>query len=216
MTPRRVVVAAAALVVVLTVLVGARWHPLLLLDRHADADVNGWIRAHPSVLSVVRGVTHLGDPLTVTIGAVVAAVVLFARGARLPAAYMLLVRAAAVVTGAAVKEAVRRHRPVLSHPVAHAAGFSYPSGHALGSAAFYASLTIACVRFVPRPLAIVLAVLVPAAVALTRVALGVHYPSDVAAGLLLGWSLAIVARPVARGALAWPRREGERQTNGSG
>lgn len=75
---------------------------------------------------------------------------------------------------------------------------SYPSGHAAASVAFYGALAAivfwhARRRWV-RGLAIGFGVAVPLAVAGSRVYRGLHYPSDVVAGLLLGgvWLATVV------------------------
>lgn len=74
-------------------------------------------------------------------------------------------------------------------PVASAPGNSFPSGHALGSMVVYGMLVLV---FLPalrrrwRPWFIGLAAVIVAAVGFTRIALGVHYLSDVLGGWLLG------------------------------
>jgi undecaprenyl-diphosphatase len=84
----------------------------------------------------------------------------------------------------AAKRVVRRPRPVLpgAPPLVRTAGrHSFPSSHA-------ASATAAVVAFaplLPRPLGWV-APPVAAAMCLSRLVAGVHYPSDVACGALLG------------------------------
>jgi len=101
----------------------------------------------------------------------------------------------AVVVGTGLKDVVRRARPVLAHPFATAHGYAFPSGHALGSAALWASIALVAHRrgLLGRGPAIALAIVVPVVVAATRVLLGVHFPSDVLAGLALGWGCAAVA-----------------------
>jgi undecaprenyl-diphosphatase len=174
------------------------WHPLTSLDRHSDDDAHALVTAHHWLLSVVRGLTHLGDPAVVTSLAVVGAVALYVVGRRRPALYLLLARAVAVVVGFGLKEGVRRARPVLAHPVAHASGFSFPSGHALGSAAAYASVAIVLGSRAPRTVRVAVGVVVPMVVAATRVFLGVHFPSDVVAGLVLGWAVAFLLAAAVR------------------
>ena len=187
-------IAAVSLLVVLPLAVMARtgWPTLTSFDRSADRRAHVLVLAHSWLLTSSRDVTHLGDPTVVTVGAVVVAALLWLSGRRRAALYVLLVRLVAVVTAYAVKEAVRRARPVLAHPVAHAAGFSFPSGHALGSAAFYGSVAIVLAGRVPTPVRIALGVVPPLIVSATRVFLGVHFPSDVLAGLVLGWATALL------------------------
>jgi membrane-associated phospholipid phosphatase len=91
----------------------------------------------------------------------------------------------ALIANTAVKQVVRRPRPVLGSDlpplVSTISGRSYPSAHAATS--FAAAGALGAV--VPAPPLYAAA----AAMALTRPYLGVHYPSDVAAGALLGWAV---------------------------
>ena len=183
---------ASAVVLPLAVLTRVGWHPLTRLDQRSDDDAHSLVLSHRWLLSVVRALTHLGDPAVVTVVAVIAAVVCWRVGRRSAALYLLVARAVAVVLGFALKDVVRRARPVFAHPVAHANGFSFPSGHALGSAAAYASVALVLRTRVPTTVRVAAGVAVPVVVAATRVLLGVHFPSDVVAGLVLGWSIALL------------------------
>jgi undecaprenyl-diphosphatase len=110
---------------------------------------------------------------------------------RRPVVFALVVAAyfasAAIVD--VLKAIVDRHRPV-DHPlVTHLSSPSFPSGHAATSFACAATLA----AFVPRSGQIVLYVLA-AAIAYSRVYVGVHYPLDVLAGAALGLGVAIALR----------------------
>jgi membrane-associated phospholipid phosphatase len=104
------------------------------------------------------------------------------------------------------KHLANRTRP--STALAHPYGSSFPSGHALGvTVAVLALLTVALPMLASRwrrPL-VVLGVVLVLSVSFGRLALNVHYPTDVVAGWALGflWYLACltatVGRPAARG-----------------
>jgi len=106
-------------------------------------------------------------------------------------------RAAAVVAGAhltsmVVKRAVRRPRPDLPDlaPLARTAGrHSFPSSHAASAAA----AAVAYGRVLPWPAATALGA-GAAAMCVSRLVIGVHYPTDVVAGALLGAASAGVGR----------------------
>jgi undecaprenyl-diphosphatase len=96
------------------------------------------------------------------------------------------------------KTAAGRQRPVLDHPVAHAAGLSFPSGHALGSLVGAGTILLVLLPVMgrrTRRAAIIAAAVIVAAVGFSRVALGVHYVSDVVGGWVLGaaWLLVVTA-----------------------
>lgn len=91
-----------------------------------------------------------------------------------------------------LKSHLVRERPFIDHPdirvgCAPLDRYSFPSGHTLHAVLF----TIIAVAWFPA----LAAVLVPLAVliALSRVILGLHYPTDVIVGALIGWSLAEIA-----------------------
>ena len=96
----------------------------------------------------------------------------------------------------AVKALVDRPRPTVPH-LEHVSSSSFPSGHATQSTAFL--VAVVAVVWVARPgrlrvvVMLVAAVLV-CAVGASRVYLGVHYPTDVAAGIILGgaWAAGVI------------------------
>ncbi len=111
-----------------------------------------------------------------------------------------LVAPAAIVANFAVKKAVGRQRPVITeHPALARAPskLSFPSAHATSSVA----AAVALARVEPgakRPLTIL-----AAAICLCRPYLGMHYPSDVAAGAVLGAAIGRLA-PLSHSAEAEP------------
>ncbi|MDQ0992613.1 phosphatase PAP2 family protein [Streptomyces sp. V3I7] len=142
--------------------------------------------ADPRVAAAARGLSLAGEhgALWLAAGLVGAAADGPRRGAWLRGTALV---AGAHLTSMAVKRVVRRARPAHVEPLVRTAGrHSFPSSHA-------ASATAAAVAFGAlgtygiRPLA--------AAMCVSRLVVGVHYPSDVAAGAALG---ALTARLGAR------------------
>jgi membrane-associated phospholipid phosphatase len=89
-----------------------------------------------------------------------------------------------------MKLAFHRHRPVFDEPLLTLSSYSFPSGHVAGSTVFY-GLGVAWVfgrttRWRWRALAVVGALVMIALVAFSRIYLGVHYLSDVAAAFAEG------------------------------
>lgn len=95
-----------------------------------------------------------------------------------------------------LKAVVHRARPVVSDPVSHAPGFSFPSGHAANAAALAAVMVLLLWPMLSRRgrvVAVVVGSLYALITALDRVFLGVHFPSDVTAGLIFGVGLAVAS-----------------------
>jgi membrane-associated phospholipid phosphatase len=170
-------------------LVAAHWPPLLTGDQAADSAAHVDVLAQPWLLAAARAVTIAGSSLVVNAVAAVAAVTLLIGRLWRGAVLVVVARLGELASTTAVKDLLARPRPTLLDPVDHGAGFSFPSGHAAGAAAVYGALGVLVLPGVARwARALLLAVgtLLICAVAASRVLLGVHYPSDVAAGMALG------------------------------
>ena len=179
-----------AFVLALTVLVLVDWSPLQTFDRRLVEAAHRQVVDHSALLTAARAVSDLGDPVVVTSLSALLAVALWVLRRRRAALAALVIRVAAMLTSSGLKAAVDRPRPHFTDAVAHASNASFPSGHALGSAALWATAAMLLVPRVGRWPALGLAVVVPVLVGVARVLLGVHWPSDVVAGLCLGWLLA--------------------------
>ena len=136
-----------------------------------------------------HGLSTVFAPPVFRVLAMVAAVIAVGRR-RLRAALFLLVtvEATGLVTQLA-KDSVGRRRPMTA--LVEATSSSFPSGHALGVMVGVGALlavVLPLLRRHARLAAVCVGVLVVAAVGVSRVALAVHYPSDVLAGWALGWA----------------------------
>jgi undecaprenyl-diphosphatase len=148
--------------------------------------------------AAMRVVTSAGSAFLLVPLAVACCAVLIRRGLYREAAAVALSLGGAMLISDLVKLLVSRPRPPVEHLQA-VSGSSFPSGHATQASAFWLSLVLAlraagAARALTRLASVIAAVLV-SGVAFSRVYLGVHYPSDVIAGVLLGaaWA-AFVAR----------------------
>ena len=93
------------------------------------------------------------------------------------------------------KRLTERMRPDLLDPVIQAVGYSFPSGHATNATVAYGVLGILVARQRwPTSIRVAIEVVLGAivfGVGLSRVWLGVHYPTDVVAGWLLGGAIVL-------------------------
>ncbi|MDT7715668.1 MAG: hypothetical protein QOH09_1660 [Pseudonocardiales bacterium] len=183
-----VAVCVVAFAVVLG-LVAAHWPPLLTGDQAADNAAHVDVLAQSSLLAAARAVTIAGSSLVVNVVAAVAAIVLLIMRLWRGAVLVVVARLGELASATAVKDLLARPRPTLLNPVDHGAGYSFPSGHAAGAAAVYGALVVLVLPRAARwarALLLAAGALLICAVAASRVLLGVHYPSDVAAGAALG------------------------------
>ena len=170
-------------------LVAAHWPPLLTGDQAADSAAHVDVLAQPWLLAAARAATTAGDSDVVNVVAAAVAIALLIIKFWHGAVLVVIARIGELASTTAVKDLLARPRPTLLNPVDYAAGYSFPSGHAAGAAAVYGALVV---LVLPRAIRWARALLLAAgtslisAVAASRVLLGVHYPSDVAAGAALG------------------------------
>jgi undecaprenyl-diphosphatase len=173
----------------LLMLVRFEWGPLYRVDHGVANRLNEVASAHRPFVTVLEAVTNLGGrAITVWLVCIVVIGMLI-RGQRRLAAYLVVTGVGALMLDPALKLIVGRLRPVVDVPVASAPGNSFPSGHALGSTVVYGALLLIFLPVVSRrwrPALIGGFVAIVVLVGFTRVALGVHYVSDVVAGWLLG------------------------------
>src|SRR5215210_2170421 len=200
----RALFAGAALVLVavpfglVLFLVEDRWSPLLAVDAGARDDLHAVALRHDGLVTALKVLSTIGS--AVVYFPLFAAVAAWLAWRRLPrlAAFVVVTVAGSALLNALVKLAVHRARPVVADPVAHANGMSFPSGHAQ-SAIVAASVLL--LVFLPllhgawRAVTMAFAVTMVLAIGFARVALAVHFVSDVLAGYVLGaaWVAAMIA-----------------------
>jgi membrane-associated phospholipid phosphatase len=179
-------------------LVEDKWPPLLRADDGARDDLHAFALQHRWFVVAMETLSTIGRWwMYLPVFLAIAGWLLWRRLTRL-AVFVAVTVGVSPGINDLVKSVVHRARPVLANPVAHESGASFPSGHAQAAVVGYAVLLLV---FLPvlhgavRRVAICVAVLMVLGIGLSRVALGVHYVSDVLAGYLLGaaWVAAMIA-----------------------
>ena len=180
---------AAVTFALLLLLVRAGWGPLRSLDTAAAETFNQIDADRPELAKAAEVVSDVFDPNVFRVALTVVAVVYLIHGGRHHATWLVVTVFGGAALGFALKEIVGRARPVLPDPVSAAPGLSFPSGHALGASIGCCLLLLITLRFLSRRgriAAVIAAGLIVGLVALARVVLGVHFVSDVLAGIALG------------------------------
>ncbi len=141
----------------------------------------------PSLTAVMRAFTTVGNMgAVIAISATVCAVLWFRRRME-DALFLLLAISGGVFLMWVLKLLFHRQRPAPYFGITVPSDYSFPSGHALVAVCFYGMLAQILVTHRPgasRSAIWTVAALMALGVGLSRIYLGVHYPSDVLAGYL--------------------------------
>lgn len=169
----------------LFLLIEGRYQGLENLDRGVADSLNGWALQHEGVVSLLQFLQAALGPTTFRVLVLLVALALWRAGSRRLASWAVVTTAFGAVLGVVLKQLVHRARPSFPDPVAAAGSFSFPSGHALGSflgTAVLLLIALPVLRRAGRAVAWALAVGVVVVTGFDRIALGVHFVSDVLAG----------------------------------
>jgi len=149
----------------------------------------------PALGYVMRAFTFLGSPFAViplAAGVIVWAVRKKETRAAVAFSVVLVMTEALNVM---LKHTFERARPTLFQEIATLHSYSFPSGHAMAAAAIYGSMGVVVARLAPtrrKPLVFGLPVLI-VMIGVSRIYLGVHWPTDVLAGFAAGAFIALAA-----------------------
>lgn len=190
-------------------ILGAGWGFFVLASEVSEGETQAFDEAilrylaslmSPKAAEIARDVTSLGSFVILTfVTACVTGGLFLARRRRAALGLATSVLVCGVLNGA-LKSLYARPRPSVVQHLTEVSGESFPSGHSMAAAAVY--LTIA--TFVASTLAkrrfkigvMTLAGFVVIAIGVSRCFLGVHYPSDVFGGWLVGSIFALISRLV--------------------
>ena len=157
-----------------------------------DESVIRWMGAHhsPGLDAVMIEVTALGTGTVVVMVVTVAALFLVLTQHKYSALLLLASSLGGIVLNGVLKLGFDRPRPSIFVPAVHTVSSSFPSGHAMSAAIVYSTVAYLAARLHKRRwarwLVMIAAFILIALISFSRMYLGVHYPSDVVAGVAIG------------------------------
>lgn len=165
-----------------------------VLEREAfafDTSFLLWLHqfANPHLDNLMLFITNLGNPSTVVIVAGATFLLLWWQRYREEAKIFVFVCLGGLILNTGLKLVFSKPRPELWHRLISEKSFSFPSGHALGSMVLYGFIAYELAIHYPHFAKIIysLTVILIAAIGISRLYLGVHWPTDIIAGYGVGF-----------------------------
>jgi len=187
-------------ITVAAVVLAAIWFEMLTLGAGpADSALGKLLYAggHPAWVATARLFTFLGEPVVLIGFGIVAAFTLWSRRQQRYAAAVLAVMLIGRGLAQVQKYAIMRFRPEDEIHLVPVSTPSFPSGHATSSMIVYLTLALVFASHRWKWPAVVGALLLSVCVGVSRVMLGVHWPTDVIGGWAFGLLWVMLALPAA-------------------
>jgi membrane-associated phospholipid phosphatase len=173
----------------LLVLVKSSWNPLRRLDESTADRLHTYALGHPAAVRFFQDWSTIFGPTTWRLLVALLAIWLLYRRAVRLASWAIITITVGGLLGLTLKFVVNRARPILPDPVAAASGSSFPSLHSMNAALGVGVLVLAVLPVLGRGWRAgvwALGVFIVLITGYARIALGVHWVSDVLAGWTLG------------------------------
>ncbi len=141
-----------------------------------------------TLTSIMKMITVLANPLTIIIFCLLFLIPLIWQEKR--GLYIILLTIVSTLINLIVKNIIQRNRPLILRLIEET-GFSFPSGHAMGSICFYGGIIYLIKNSEMNKniklLIMMLLSFVILSIGISRIYLGVHYASDIVGGFILGF-----------------------------
>jgi membrane-associated phospholipid phosphatase len=160
---------------------------------HWDVAAAAWIHSAgtPIGTRIFLAISNVGSPVVMGVIAVIGVVTTFIRRHHLLAYAWAAAAGGGAILDGILKYTIHRTRPAYALALLHGTSFSFPSGHAMGSMIGYGFLAYATVLTAKsigwhKRMIFSFAALLTLLIGVSRVYIGVHFPSDVAGGWAAG------------------------------
>ena len=164
------------------------------LGRWIDREVYEFIYASESFITtaLMLGFTQLGEVLSMIVMSLILISILMLYKLKIHTLFIVISMMASSILIPVLKNSFDRERPSMLRLV-EISGFSFPSGHAMGSTIFFGSLATIIKHTDLNNKALLMTVCATfiLMISSSRVYLGVHYPTDVLAGVVIGLAVVV-------------------------
>lgn len=165
-----------------------------------DHAIQNWVHgfARPVLTDAMKGLSWIGSPFMLAPAVAVAAGLMWWWGLKDDSALLIVAALGGVALDEVMKLHFKRSRPDLPWAFVHEHSFSFPSGHSVLAMVMYGVIVYKTQDKLrsgwAKAALMVGALLMIAGIGVSRVYLGVHYPSDVAGGYFVGavWLAAVI------------------------
>jgi undecaprenyl-diphosphatase len=177
-----------------------------------DVAILRYIETHHSPLldKAMIEITFLGTGLIVMTIVLVSGMFLWLTKHKHSALLLIVATVGGILLNGLLKASFDRPRPQVFEWGQHTVSSSFPSGHAMSAATVYMTVAYLAARLqrrrISRVLTLLAATIVVVLIAVSRLYLGVHYPSDVAAGVVIGIAWAALSMAMLEVTLLYGRR----------
>ena len=182
-----------------------------------DVAILEWLHGHQSktLTAVMVEMTYLGTGTVVIVVVGVAALFLWHTEHKHSARLLLAATIGNILLNGALKLVYHRPRPSVFAWQTTAVSSSFPSGHAMSATVVYGTVAYLLMRlqkhYWAKMLTLAGAILLILLICLTRLYLGVHYPSDVLGGIIVGLAWASFCMATLEASLVLARRRAPRE-----
>lgn len=164
------------------------------VGRWIDREVYEFIYASESFITtaLMLGFTQLGEVLSMIVMSLILISILMLYKLKIHTLFILISMIASSILIPVLKNSFDRERPSMLRLI-EISGFSFPSGHAMGSTIFFGSLgtIIKHTDLNNKALLMTVCATFILMISSSRVYLGVHYPTDVLAGVVIGLAVVV-------------------------
>lgn len=165
------------------------------VGKWIDTEVYEFIYASESFITtaLMLGFTQVGEVLSMVVLSLIMITILMLYKLKFHTLFLIVAMLASSILVPVTKNTFDRERPSLLRLI-DITGFSFPSGHAMGSTIFFESLMVIIKNSGLRSKSLLYAIcaFLILMISSSRVYLGVHYPTDVIAGII-GGTMVVIA-----------------------